>query len=85
MLRQELVRTVASRQMQLVGLPHNVNRVRRVAREVSHSSCQAALVVVYDSLMGIDFTCMQCKEGMASKETYHAMACGPTLLMRIIG
>ena len=34
MLRQELVRTVASRQMQLVGLPHNVNRVRRVAREV---------------------------------------------------
>ena len=35
MLRQELVRTVASRQMQLVGLPHNVSRVRRVAREVS--------------------------------------------------
>lgn len=34
MLRQELVRTVASRQMQLVGLPHNVSRVRRVAREV---------------------------------------------------
>ena len=40
MLRQELVRTVASRQMQLVGLPHNVNRVRRVAREVRHSSQQ---------------------------------------------
>ncbi len=40
MLRQELVRTVASRQMQLVGLPHNVNRVRIVAREVSHSSYQ---------------------------------------------
>lgn len=35
MLRQELVRTVASRQMQLVGLPHNVQRVRRVSREVS--------------------------------------------------
>lgn len=34
MLRQELVRTVASRQMQLVGLPHNVQRVRRVSREV---------------------------------------------------
>ena len=35
MLRQELVRTVASRQMQLVGLPHNVQRVRRVSREVN--------------------------------------------------
>ncbi|KAL3144384.1 hypothetical protein ABBQ32_004138 [Trebouxia sp. C0010 RCD-2024] len=34
MLRQELVRTVASRQMQLVGLPHNIQRVRRVSREV---------------------------------------------------
>ena len=34
MLRQELVRTVASRQMQMVGLPYNVTRVRRVAREV---------------------------------------------------
>ena len=52
MLRQELVRTVASRQMQLVGLPHNVNRVRRVAREVSHSSYPAALVVVCDCLKG---------------------------------
>ncbi len=51
MLRQELVRTVASRQMQLVGLPHNVNRVRRVAREVGllKNACSSLRMFIVSS------------------------------------
>lgn len=51
MLRQELVRTVASRQMQLVGLPHNVNRVRRVAREVRPISARRSACSIPGDLM----------------------------------
>lgn len=33
------------------------------------------LVAVYARLMGVDFACVEYKEGMTSKETYHGMAC----------
>lgn len=59
MLRQELVRTVASRQMQLVGLPHNIQRVRRVSREVFNPCCMHDCKWLPRSICCEDVSCHQ--------------------------